>query len=121
MADGYIIDRGNIEEPGRLPMFKYTGRYKLEDKGLNGETRNWVIKFQTSGEFTVADDMAIELRFLSNHVSNASFQNKWYARSLTARKAVKVVVGDVNRILFGGYSPSGMVGAGGVIEMRNAR
>lgn len=93
MSDGYIINRGNIDAPGRLPMFKYTGNYVLEDKGLDGETRNWKITFRTSGVFTPAKDMNVIVRaqFPSGGTQSSGFATH---RTLKAGEAITVRSGQ---------------------------
>lgn len=55
MAWGKINLTGGAS--GGLPQFTYTGTYKLLDDG----DRNWRIKFLTSGTFTPAKDITVDL------------------------------------------------------------
>ena len=101
MGDGYIMNRGNIDDPTRLPMFKYTGKYSLEDKGVVDGVRQWKITFRTSGTFTPANDMDVIVRaqFPSGGTQNSGFQTN---RTLTARMNITVRSGQgVRQPVFG--------------------
>ena len=58
MGDGYIINRGNIDEPGRVPMFTYTGKYDVKKSG-----DKWVITCKSSGTLVFADKTSVRVRF----------------------------------------------------------
>lgn len=63
MGDGYIIHRGNIDDPERFPpVFTYTGRCSIKDKGVENGRRMWQITFTTSGTFTAGTDMKVYAR-----------------------------------------------------------
>lgn len=79
MADAYINNRGNIDAQGRLPAFKYTGRYSITDNGKDGETRNWTVKFQSSGTFTPLKDMEVKVVGEASRLPST----KWKAGKIT--------------------------------------
>lgn len=63
MGDGYIMNRGNIDDPERFPpVFTYTGKCSVKDKGVANGRRRWQITFATSGTFTAGTDMKVYAR-----------------------------------------------------------
>lgn len=118
MGDGYIINRGNIEASGRLPTFKYTGKYELIDEGVSGEERNWKIKFLTSGEFTPAKDMNVAVRCVTKTTSTATYMEMLIARTVYAVKSGDVQPGETAS--FGDLTLKCM-GSNPIVYIRNAR
>ena len=101
MGDGYIINRGNIDAPGRMPMFKYTGQYTLEEKGVVDGEPQFKITFKTSGQFTPAKDMKVIVRaqFPSGGTPNSGFATH---RTVAAGQTVTVRSGQgVRQPVFG--------------------
>lgn len=76
MADAYINNRGNIDAAGRLPAFKYTGRYSITDKGKDGETRNWEVRLSSSGTFTALKDMEVTMVAEATRLSASQWRGK---------------------------------------------
>lgn len=65
MGDGFIINRGSIEDPRRLPSFEYhtieaqlSSAFKLRDKGVIDGIRKWRIDFYLDGTFVPTYDIS---------------------------------------------------------------
>lgn len=122
MADGYIVDRGNIDTH-KLPMFAFTGDYSLTDNGKDGDELFWTISFGSSGEFTTSKDVKVRVY---GKIPSGRGTVSTLVLTLKAREKYNVTI-DRNRRLFafGGRTVASSVpasAAGGVrIIMQSER
>lgn len=101
MGDGYIINRGNVDDPSKFPAFTYTGDYELVDDGISEGMRNWRLRFLTSGIFKAVKDMTVDVFCVGGGGSasigsggGGGYTKTLRKKQISARQGYDVVVGN---------------------------